>query len=782
MAAAESGNGRAGGGATEPGTRAGRWRLGCRLVTEAGDEYVVTASLVRRCLAAVDGPPRWGHGLVWSFIDVGRRLHRAQSWVDRGAVSALRAAAAGATGMDARVRAALLEALAGGLPVAPDRLFAEPVRVGAGQDGAGQGGTERVDSERVDSGRGGGGRGEADLVFGEVGAWRAENGGGYRLTLRGEQAGCDLGFAPGPAPGAEGPDDGGGGGPRCAVGGRITVPGGRAAVVVSGEGWYESGTDDGLLAEAPGGGRDIGRRLLTVFLDDGWRVDAGGVEHVEMAARTVTGHRTTLTAHGPDGRAVAARDVRLRPHRPWTSLSTLNRYPTSWEVASDHLRLRLYVTAHFPGQEVRTMLTGHGFLCAAARVSGTRDGRPVTGWAVVTAVPAQRIGDLEEYLGRLQEVTRREVRRLYPDRPSAALTTSLLGGTGASLDGFADTAVHETLVRPVRHLADPGGRGWRAYVCCAAIELLGVRADPYAPLLAAVEVIHSANLAIDDIQDGALHRRGVPAVHRVFGVPATMNAATAAYFALDRVIDEVLPDDDRLRLAVCRTYLRMLRAAHGGQALDLAGHTEEMDAAVASGDARPLLRRLRATHRFKTGVPARAFAELGALAAGAVGARPAAIGAYFEAVGTAYQISDDVLDVLGAAAPHSGGRRKHSGEDLRSGRVTMPLAHCVGRLPADRMSQVWKAVRDGGAPADTVHRAAADIARSGAVQACRQEARTLVDDAWRRLAPLVPDSPAKIMVRSLGRYAALREAEVPAYRADGQDATGRASEEGFGHG
>ncbi|MEU5018904.1 polyprenyl synthetase family protein [Streptomyces angustmyceticus] len=753
MAAAESGDGRAGGDATEPGDRADRWQLGCRLMTEAGEEYVVTASLVRRSLTAVDGSPGWGHGLVGAFIDVGRRRHRARSWADRGAVAVLRAAA-GAAGTDARVRAALLEALADGLPVAPDRLPAEPFLVGGGQG---------------DPGRAGPG---ADLVLGEAGAWRAEGGGRHRLTLRGEPAACDLVFAPRAAPGAEGADDCHRSGPHCDVTGRLTVPGARDAVVVAGEGWYVSGADDGLLAEVPCGGRDIGRRRLVVFLDDGWRVTAGDEEHVEPASRAVTGRRCRLTAHAPDGRAVPADDVRLRPHRPWTSLSTLNRYPTSWEIASDDLRLRLQVTAHFPGQEVRTLLTGQGFLYAAARVSGTRAGRPVRGWAVVTAVPAQRIGDLEEYLGRLREVTRREVHRLYPDRPSPALTTSLLGGTGASLDGFADTAVHESLVRPVRHLADPGGRGWRAYVCCAAIELMGVRAGPYAPLLAAVEVIHSANLAIDDLQDGALHRRGVPAVHRVFGVPATVNAATAAYFALDRVMDEVLPDDDRLRLAVCRTYLRMLRAAHGGQALDLAGHTTEMDAAVASGDARPLLRRLRAAHRFKTGVPARAFAELGALAAGAVGIRPAAIGAYFEAVGTAYQISDDVLDVLGAAAPQSGGRRKHSGEDLRAGRVTMPLAHGVGRLPADRMARVWKAVRDGGATAGTVHEAATALVGSGAVLACRREARALVDDAWHRLAPLLPDSPAKIIVRSLGRYAALREAAVPADAAAGDVAEG----------
>ncbi|UKY48764.1 polyprenyl synthetase family protein [Streptomyces inhibens] len=732
-------------------------------MTGSGDAYVVAADLVRHRTTAADGSPGWGHGLVWSFIDVRRRSHAAESWVDRGAVDAFRAAAAGA--MDARVRAALLEALAAGLPVAPDRLLPDPVRVGPGP---------------------------FDIGFGAAGTlYEEQDGGRYGLTLRGERAHCDLVFSPVPGPASAGTTGDATYAPRYAVAGRVGAPGTEGTIDVSGEGWIETGSGedrcktgrdeercktgrgDGRYPAGPGGGplsdelpagtRDIGRQRLTVLLDDGWRVTAESVDHVDVPSRAVLAHQDLLTAYAPDGRALPADDARCRSAAPWTSLATLNTYPTTWTVTSEQLRLRLDVTAHFPGQEVRTMLAGHGFLCAAARVAGTRAGRAVTGWALVSAVPAQRIGDLEEYLGRLHKVTRREVRRLYPDRPSSATTRSLLGGTGASLDGFTDTAVHQTLVRPVRHLTDPGGRGWRTYVCCAAIELVGVRADPYTPLLAAVEVIHSANLAIDDVQDGSLHRRGVSAVHRVFGVPATVNAATAAYFALDRVIDDLVPADDGLKLAVCRTYLRTLRAAHGGQALDLAGHTEEMDAAVATGDPRPLLRRLRAAHRFKTGVPARGFAELGALVARADGAQRAAIGAYFEAVGTAYQISDDVLDLLGATAPQpSGSSRKHTGEDLRSGTVTMPLAHCVALLPADRVRLLWKAVRDGGADADTVHGVATAIARSGAVQACQREARALVDDAWRTLAPLLPASLTKILVRALGTYAALREPEPPA--------------------
>ncbi|HWO68165.1 MAG TPA: polyprenyl synthetase family protein, partial [Umezawaea sp.] len=307
-----------------------------------------------------------------------------------------------------------------------------------------------------------------------------------------------------------------------------------------------------------------------------------------------------------------------------------------------------------------------------------------------------------------------------------------------------------------------GGRGWRTFATCAATEMFGVASDPYTPLLGVVELVHSGNLVVDDVEDGSPLRRGVPAAHVVHGVAAAVNAGTAAYFALDRVVPRILPDDDRLRLRVYQTFLRSVRAGHVGQGVDIAGHRAAMDYAVATGDGRALLDGVRGVLRFKTGMPARAFAEIGALIAGADDERVAAVGDYFEAVGLAYQITDDLMDLGGVTGPAASGAvraTKHVGEDLRAGKVTMPLAHAVGLLPPDRLAAVWTAVRDGRADHATVRGIAGELVECGAVRACHEEARSHVDTAWAALEPLVPNTFTKVVVRALGHYAAQRERE-----------------------
>ncbi|MCS7481225.1 polyprenyl synthetase family protein [Umezawaea endophytica] len=474
---------------------------------------------------------------------------------------------------------------------------------------------------------------------------------------------------------------------------------------------------------------------LKVHLDNGWDVA------VDLAC-------------SPEGEPVPCR-VGLVGSEPWTSLSTLHTYPTRWRMVSSELELVL--SGDFPRHEFRTMVGRGPHLHGWARVSGTMAGRPVTGKAFLDVVPDNRVGRFEDFLGRLRAITHAEVRALYPDSPSAESTADLAGADAA---GLPHAVVHDALVRPVRHVVDAGGRGWRTFATCAATEMFGVSSDPYTPLLGVVELVHSGNLVVDDVEDGSPLRRGVPAAHVVHGVAAAVNAGTAAYFALDRVVPRILPDDDRLRLRVYQTFLRAIRAGHVGQGVDIAGHRAAMDHAVATGDGRVLLDGVRGVLRFKTGMPARAFAEIGALIAGADDERVAAVGDYFEAVGLAYQITDDLMDLGGVTGPTaSGGVRatKHVGEDLRAGKVTMPLAHAVGLLPPERLAAVWAVVRDGRADHAAVREIAEELVGCGAARACHEEARSHVDTAWAVLEPLLPNTFTKVVVRALGHYAALRE-------------------------
>ncbi|MFC8957388.1 polyprenyl synthetase family protein [Streptomyces sp. NPDC057101] len=331
---------------------------------------------------------------------------------------------------------------------------------------------------------------------------------------------------------------------------------------------------------------------------------------------------------------------------------------------------------------------------------------------------------------------------LYAAQPGQAVTGQLCASDGfpAGLSEMAGRRLHEALVQPVRYVVEAGGARWRPQLLLAVIDMLGADSARFGPLAAAMELMHTGSLMIDDVQDRAVLRRGRVPAHAVFGLATTLNAGTAAYFAFDQVLRSV-DDDPVLRSAMYQVMLGALRSAHAGQGLDLQGHRAEMDVAAATGRAQEVLDLVRLTHRLKSGAPVRACMEAGALLAGAAPQLQAALGSFGDAVGTSYQVIDDVLDLDGVV--RGGQVTKKVGEDLFNGKVTMPLAHAVGLLPRREMQRLWKGVRNGRASAWRVRRAAAALRACGALQVSRDEAYTAVRREWANVTGLVEDSPAR---------------------------------------
>ena len=235
-----------------------------------------------------------------------------------------------------------------------------------------------------------------------------------------------------------------------------------------------------------------GDPALTIHLDNGWDVTT---DHAFSPEHDLVPTTTSVTGS-----------------RPWTSLSTLNTDPTHRRIA--YPELDLVLEGDFPRREARTMIGKGPHPHGWARVRGTMAGRPVTGRAFPDVVPERRVGRFEEFLGRLRDIAHAEVRALYPDAPSAASTTDF---AGVDATGLPHAVVHDAPVRPVRHVVDAGGRGWRTFATRAAIEMVGVSSDPFTPLLGVVELVHSGNLVVDDVEDGSPLRHGVPAAHVVHG-------------------------------------------------------------------------------------------------------------------------------------------------------------------------------------------------------------------------------------------------------------------------
>ena len=184
------------------------------------------------------------------------------------------------------------------------------------------------------------------------------------------------------------------------------------------------------------------------------------------------------------------------------------------------------------------------------------------------------------------------------------------------------------------------GKRLRAVLLLTAYRAAGGKADA-SPLAAAVEVVHAYSLVHDDLpcMDDDDMRRGRPTVHRAFGVAAATSAGLAMVPLAARAATDAARalglDDDHIG-EIVRELMRASGAGGmvGGQLLDLAG------------EGAPLtLLELERVHRMKTGALINASVRIGGLAALASPGTLKAFERYGSAVGLAFQIADDVLDV-----------------------------------------------------------------------------------------------------------------------------------------
>jgi geranylgeranyl pyrophosphate synthase len=233
-----------------------------------------------------------------------------------------------------------------------------------------------------------------------------------------------------------------------------------------------------------------------------------------------------------------------------------------------------------------------------------------------------------------------------------------------ALAGIARQAlrsVREPLRAPVEYALSTSGKRIRPILCVAAYRAVAGR-EPSAAvyrLACAPEIVHTYSLVHDDLpcMDDDDLRRGRPTVHRVYGVGLATLAGAAL---LPLAIEVVLESGAALGLsepAIARLVVELCGAAGGagmvgGQLMDLEAERRQVDVVE-----------LERIHRAKTGALLACSLRLGTLAAGGGEEALSALTEYGKALGLAFQITDDVLDVTGDAC--SLGKTAGRDEELR---------------------------------------------------------------------------------------------------------------------
>jgi geranylgeranyl diphosphate synthase type II len=236
----------------------------------------------------------------------------------------------------------------------------------------------------------------------------------------------------------------------------------------------------------------------------------------------------------------------------------------------------------------------------------------------------------------------------------------------AALDRLlpAEERMPQRLHKAMRYSIFAGGKRIRPVLMLAACDAVGGESEMALPAACAMEMIHTYSLIHDDLpaMDDDDLRRGRPTSHKVFGEANAILAGDALLTEAFSLLSDPLTDFELAPAVQLRVANIIAKAAGsagmvGGQLVDM--ESEGADTAID-------LPTLEYIHTHKTGALIKAAIEAGALIGGAGQQEFKALSRYGELAGLAFQIADDILDVIGDQTAMG----KQTGSDEARGKAT----------------------------------------------------------------------------------------------------------------
>jgi heptaprenyl diphosphate synthase len=307
----------------------------------------------------------------------------------------------------------------------------------------------------------------------------------------------------------------------------------------------------------------------------------------------------------------------------------------------------------------------------------------------------------------------------------AAVDPALAAGLSAGMAGvellLRDSVASDYAFvdRTSRHLVDAGGKRFRPLMVLLASHLGDPSAPGVVPAAVVVELTHLATLYHDDVMDEAELRRGASSANARWGNSVAILTGDFLFAKASELLADLGPEAVRIQ---AQTFERLVT----GQIKETLGPGS--DDAVAH---------YLAVVADKTGSLIATSGRFGAMLSGAPDGVVEVMTRFGEAIGVAFQLADDVLDV----ASDSEDSGKTPGTDLREGVRTLPVLHALAsRDPADAelRALLGRSLTD-----DASHERALELLRSSpAMAAARADLRRYADAARAELGPL-PPGPVK---------------------------------------
>ncbi len=319
----------------------------------------------------------------------------------------------------------------------------------------------------------------------------------------------------------------------------------------------------------------------------------------------------------------------------------------------------------------------------------------------------------------------------YADQVGDLVNEFIPRGSHGDMDAY--------LYDPLLAYSRNGGKRHRPLICFAACLAVGGDPDRAMSAAAAIEHFHSAALIHDDIADEAELRRGEPCLHLTEGLGLAINMGDLALSLVNGTVMNDPSLDDATKVRVVSELITMTRRTIEGQALDLGWARD------GRYDVTPEDYLVMATHKtahYSGAVPL----AIGAIIGGGSEAEVEALRNYGLDTGLAFQIQDDLLNLVGTEEA----TKKDFRSDITEGKRTLVVVHALQSSPdRERLVEILSSKEKDPA---VLAEAVGIMEASGSVDYARAYAENLTQIAKNRLIDMVPPSESRDMLVSMADW------------------------------
>jgi octaprenyl-diphosphate synthase len=283
----------------------------------------------------------------------------------------------------------------------------------------------------------------------------------------------------------------------------------------------------------------------------------------------------------------------------------------------------------------------------------------------------------------------------------------------------------------IAHILSAGGKRLRPALVLFAARGCAYSGERSIGMAVAMELVHTASLIHDDVIDGAAVRRGVPTVNSAWGNKGSVLLGDYLY---TRVIETLAEDGD---LEILRTVAKATACMARG----------EMIQTLCRDDQEVTEGRYLQVISDKTAALISCACQVGAMLGEGHNGEVEALGSYGQNLGMAFQITDDLLDLTGEEDVTG----KAPGNDIREGRMTLPLIHAMGAADRRDGALIRDVFRSGDVDGATLRRIREIVSRYQGIEYSRRKAREYTEAGKRGLEKL-EDSESRESLLMLADY------------------------------